>query len=73
MRVFLANQAGEAGFRDGGRSENMEGLKMRQFQNELMESSFLPNMNKKLSEFLPCVVRAEILTIFILGETINSF
>ena len=38
-----------------------------------MNSSFLPKNEQKLSGFLPCVVRAEILTIFvrILGETMT--
>ena len=36
-----------------------------------MKSSFFPKYKQKMSGFLPCVVRAEILTIFvhILGET----
>ena len=39
-------------------------LKVSKFQNKFMKSSFLPKYEQKLSGFLPCVVRAEILTIF---------
>ena len=39
-------------------------LKVRQFQNEFMKSSFLPKYKQKLSGFLPFVVKAEIWTIF---------
>jgi hypothetical protein len=36
-------------------------LKVRQFQNEFMKSLVFPqNTNKKLSGFLPCVVRAKL-------------
>ena len=39
-------------------------LKVSKFQNEFMKSLFLPKYEQKLSRFLPCVVKAEILTIF---------
>ena len=44
---------------NGDTGENC--LKVSQFQNEFMKSSFLPKYEKKLSGFLPCVVRAEII------------
>ena len=47
-------------------------VKVRQFHNEFIKSLFLQKYEKKLSGFLPCVVRAEFLTIHILGETMTS-
>ena len=51
-----------------------QSLKVSKFQKKIMKSLFLPKYEWKIARILPCVVKAEILTIFvgILGEKMTS-